>query len=100
MRISPARLAPVVALTLVACAHKPNANTQTQVAPTLAGDASHPAHAQGWVDTRLYFGLGLANHPEEGISEADWRDFLDREVTPRFPSGLSARPEGVMPRGW
>jgi hypothetical protein len=41
------------------------------------------------VDTKLYFGLGLADHPEQGISETEWRGFLDREVTPRFPSGLS-----------
>jgi hypothetical protein len=41
------------------------------------------------VDAKLYFGLGPADHPEQGISETDWRDFLDREVTPRFPAGLS-----------
>ncbi len=57
--------------------------------PTLKGDAAHPAHAQHWVDTRLYFGLGPADAPDKGVSEAAWRDFLDTEVTPRFPSGLS-----------
>jgi hypothetical protein len=41
------------------------------------------------VDTKLYFGLGPADHPERGISETEWRDFLDKEVTPRFPAGLS-----------
>jgi hypothetical protein len=41
------------------------------------------------VDTKLYFGLGPADHPEQGISEAKWLEFLDREVTPRFPDGLS-----------
>ena len=46
-------------------------------------DPAHPRQAAGWVDTRLYFGLGPAD------SEAGWRDFLDREVTPRFPDGLS-----------
>ncbi len=59
------------------------------VAPTLAGDPAHPAQTQGWVDTKLYFGLGPADHPEQGVSEAAWRDFLDKEVTPRFPDGLS-----------
>jgi hypothetical protein len=60
------------------------------VAPaTLAGDPAHPDVTKGWVDTKLYFGLGLADRPEQGVSEADWRSFLDREVTPRFPSGLS-----------
>jgi hypothetical protein len=61
---------------------------------TLEGDASHPAHAQGWVDTRLYFGLGPIEPPQGGHSEArvtdaDWLAFLDSEVTPRFPAGLS-----------
>jgi hypothetical protein len=56
---------------------------------TLHGDAAHPAHAQHWVDTRLYFGLGPAGAPDKGVSEAAWREFLDQEVTPRFPAGLS-----------
>jgi hypothetical protein len=55
----------------------------------LAGDPAHPGRTQGWVDTRLYFGLGPAGHPEQGVSEAAWRNFLDKEVTPRFPAGLS-----------
>jgi hypothetical protein len=57
--------------------------------PTLKGDPAHPDSTRGWVDTKLCFGLGLADHPEQGISETEWRGFLDREVTPRFPSGLS-----------
>ena len=56
---------------------------------TLKGDAAHPAHAVRWVDTRLYFGLGPADDPTKGVSEAAWREFLDKEVTPRFPTGLS-----------
>ena len=53
------------------------------------GGATHPTQAQGWVDTRLYFGLGPADQPQQGVSEQAWREFLDREVTPRFPDGLS-----------
>ncbi|WP_263353941.1 DUF3574 domain-containing protein [Acidicapsa acidisoli] len=64
-------------------------SSQTAPSPTLHGDAAHPAKTQGWVDTQLYFGLGPANAPEKGVSEAAWRDFLDKEVTPRFPDGLS-----------
>jgi hypothetical protein len=60
-----------------------------QTTPTLTGDAQQTGTAQNWVDTNLYFGLGPADHPEQGVSETDWRAFLDREVTPRFPSGLS-----------
>ena len=55
----------------------------------LHGDAAHPAKAANWVDTQLYFGLGPADDAGKGVSEADWRAFLDKEVTPRFPAGLS-----------
>ena len=58
-------------------------------ASTLHGDPAHPATASNWVDTRLYFGLGPADVPGKGVPDAAWRDFLDKEVTPRFPSGLS-----------
>jgi hypothetical protein len=64
-------------------------STQKAVSPVLHGDAAHPAKTLGWVDTQLYFGLGPADSPEKGVSEAAWRDFLDKEVTPRFPAGLS-----------
>jgi Protein of unknown function (DUF3574) len=57
--------------------------------PTLHHDPAHPAAAHNWVDTRLYFGLGPADAPGKGVPDAAWRDFLDKEVTPRFPSGLS-----------
>ena len=68
--------------------------SQSTVSPTLHGDAAHPAKTEGWVDTQLYFGLGLADATDsdekgKGVSEAAWRDFLDTEVTPRFPAGLS-----------
>jgi hypothetical protein len=81
-------LIPLLASPFTACMH-PGASPQTVVAPVLQGDAAHPGHTAGWVDTRLYFGLGPADHPEQGVSESQWRDFLDREVTPRFPDGLS-----------
>jgi hypothetical protein len=73
------------------CTHLSTASTATPTAaaPTLQNDPAHPEHTQGWVDTKLYFGLGPADNPDKGISEAKWRDFLDSEVTPRFPAGLS-----------
>lgn len=64
-------------------------SSQATASATLHGDAAHPAKTLGWVDTQLYFGLGPADSPEKGVSEAAWRDFLDKEVTPRFPAGLS-----------
>ncbi len=65
-----------------------SATAQTASA-TLHGDKSHPAATQNWVDTKLYFGLGPADNATKGVTEAQWRAFLDKEVTPRFPSGLS-----------
>ena len=67
----------------------PSLFAQASPGPTLHGDRAHPAHGAHWVDTRLYFGLGPADAPDAGVGEAAWRDFLDKEVTPRFPSGLS-----------
>ena len=88
MRIRLALPATVLAIALSGCAHQP-ASTVVATAPTLAGDPAHPGQTQGWVDTKLYFGLGPADNPDKGTSEARWREFLDKEVTPRFPDGLS-----------
>lgn len=78
----------MLALALGGCVHT-GAPLHAATAPTLQGDSAHPGRTEGWVDTELYFGLGPADHPEQGISEAKWREFLDRQVTPRFPAGLS-----------
>jgi hypothetical protein len=78
----------MLALALAACAHKPMVPA-VAAAPTLQGDPAHPGLTKGWVDTKLYFGLGPVDHPEQGVSESDWRSFLDREVSTRFPDGLS-----------
>jgi hypothetical protein len=79
----------LISMASAGCAHRPASQPPAAAAPTLEGDAAHPGHTQGWVDTRLYFGLGPADHLDQGISEAAWREFLDKEVTPRFPAGLS-----------
>jgi hypothetical protein len=57
--------------------------------PVLVGDPAHPASTTNWLDTKLYFGLGPADAKQKGVTEARWRTFLDKEVTPRFPAGLS-----------
>lgn len=38
-------------------------------------------------EVRLYLGRNIAGQP--GVSEADFIAFLDSEVTPRFPDGLT-----------
>ena len=90
MRVRRVLLVPLLSFVLAACsAHRPMPTGATAAPPTLAGDQAHPSRAQGWVDTSLYFGLGPADHLDQGISDGRWREFLDREVTPRFPDGLS-----------
>ncbi len=54
----------------------------------MQGDAARPAQAAGWVRSELYFAVGNEDGSDT-VDEAGWRDFLDREVTPRFPDGLT-----------
>ncbi len=70
----------------------PAASTATTA--SLQGDAARPGAAAGWVRSELYFGVGEESGASErtqtdAISEAQWRDFLDKQVTPRFPDGLT-----------
>ena len=53
MHVRPALLAPILALALASCPHKPV--QPVAAAPTLQGDPAHPGATQGWVDTKLYF---------------------------------------------
>ncbi|HEX4028952.1 MAG TPA: DUF3574 domain-containing protein [Terracidiphilus sp.] len=80
---------PLVMLIAITAGCARPATAPVPAAPTLAGDPAHPGHTQGWVETRLYFGLGPADEPGKGVSQTAWRDFLDKQVTPRFPAGLS-----------
>ncbi|MDX2200548.1 MAG: DUF3574 domain-containing protein [Phycisphaerae bacterium] len=45
------------------------------------------AAAEPMIRTELY--MGLARSGAANVSEADWAAFLAREVTPRFPDGLT-----------
>lgn len=90
MRIRKILLVLCLAVAAAGCAHRvPSGAPAGATASTLSSDPAHPGRAAGWVDTRLYFGLGAADHPGQGVSEARWREFLDKEVTTRFPDGLS-----------
>lgn len=89
MYVRAAAAALVLSLALCGCIHRVVQIQGANTAPTLRGDPSHPGATKGWVDTKLYFGLGSADQPDKGVSEAEWRSFLDQEVTPRFASGLS-----------
>ncbi len=90
MRVRSVLFAASLALALAGCAVHRSPQVGAATAPsTLTGDPAHPGQTQGWVNTMLYFGLGPADRQEQGISDTRWRQFLDAEVTPRFPDGLS-----------
>jgi hypothetical protein len=55
---------------------------------TLKGDPARPEVAH-WLRSELYFGIGQADDPEGGLREIQWQAFVDKEVTPRFPDGLT-----------
>ena len=63
------------------------------LAAALSGCASHgPSRGPCVVGERrssvdLYFGLSVKDAPD--VSDAQFADFLDKEVTPRFPQGLT-----------
>lgn len=43
--------------------------------------------AEPWIRTELFFGM---SRPDGGkISGSEWESFLDTEITPRFPEGLT-----------
>ncbi|MBP7704132.1 MAG: DUF3574 domain-containing protein [Caulobacter sp.] len=46
-----------------------------------------PAGLEPRVTAELYFGRNIG--PSLGVTDADWTRFVDEEVTPRFPAGLS-----------
>ncbi|GAA5155347.1 hypothetical protein GCM10023321_28520 [Pseudonocardia eucalypti] len=49
--------------------------------------AAPPPGCSGYVRTELFFGTTRQGGPE--ISDAEFRAFLDAEITPRFPDGLT-----------
>jgi hypothetical protein len=77
-------------LAVAGCATPPpvSVHTKDPASSTLQGDASRPAQAQ-WLRTELYFSVGPLEGKDGVISPARWREFLDQEVTPRFPDGFS-----------
>lgn len=77
-------------LAVAGCASPPpvSVHTKDPASSTLQGDATRPAQAQ-WVRTELYFSVGPIDGKKGVVSPARWREFLDQEVTTRFPDGFS-----------
>jgi hypothetical protein len=64
------------------------ADPAPQATAAFQGDAARPEAAH-WIRCELFFGIGSFGAPDDGVGEMRWRAFLDREVTPRFPDGLT-----------
>jgi hypothetical protein len=64
------------------------ADPPAQVTASLQGDAARPESAH-WLRNELYFAVGPMDAPDDDIREIRWHAFLDKEVTPRFPDGLT-----------
>ncbi len=79
-------LAALVALSLAA--QLAVAEPPAPAPATLQGDPARPESAR-WLRSELYFAIGPLDAPDDDIREIKWRAFLDREVTPRFPDGLT-----------
>ena len=83
-----AGLAVAMAVGGVGVAAVPAALVQTeQPAGQGCGFVAPEANAEPWVRTELFF--GTAKPDGTAVSEAEWQAFLDAEVTPRFPEGLT-----------
>ena len=58
---------------------------------------SCPAGQESMRTAQLFFGQNIGG--EHGVSEADFRKFVDEELTPRFPSGLTVLEGGGQWKG-
>lgn len=59
-------------------------------APQRTPSVERRVDAERWLRTELYFGLSPATaFTDMDDNERRWQTFLDREITPRFPDGLT-----------
>ncbi|OEJ33247.1 DUF3574 domain-containing protein [Streptomyces subrutilus] len=56
--------------------------------PALVGAALHADVGEPYQETRLYFGTERSDG-RDPVGEAEFMRFLDREITPAFPEGLT-----------
>ena len=56
-----------------------------------------PAGQEAQRTAQLFFGRNIGGQP--GVSEADFQKFIDSEITPKFPDGLTVIDGGGQWRG-
>lgn len=81
MRIVPSLSSAALSLFLLA------GPAAAQLAPAPTAIVCETYAAGAMIEAQLFFGRNIGN--EIGVSERDWTDFLNGEVTPRFPNGLT-----------
>ena len=59
--------------------------------------AACPAGQESLKTAQLFFGRNVANAP--AVSQAQFQQFVDAEITPRFPDGLTVMEGGGQWRG-
>jgi hypothetical protein len=87
MKLKPAMFAAALAAFLL-LARAAIAGAPAQATAALQGDAARPEAAH-WLRSELYFAIGPVDVADGGVGEMRWQAFFDREVTPRFPNGLT-----------
>jgi hypothetical protein len=72
---------------LPALAQQPSAESTPAIAQPLSPACKEVPGSHPFMRTDLFFGLGKPNGAE--VTEAEFQQFLAREVTPQFPDGLT-----------
>jgi hypothetical protein len=72
----------LIALTLAGCATATKTVTTAESALPAC-----PAGQEAMRTGQLFFGQNIGDKP--GVTDADFRKFVDEELTPRFPEGLT-----------
>jgi hypothetical protein len=70
-------------------APEPVAELLEQAIGADCGGGDEAVADEAWVRTELFFGTARPDGTE--VSEAEWNAFLDEEITPRFPDGLTVQ---------
>lgn len=79
-----------LAVSISACAHvQAPAGAPSTVTAAMHNDPARPADSGGWLRSELYFGTSSLNGEQGAVDDTRWIAFLDKEVTPRFPDGLT-----------
>ena len=87
LRHGPSLSSAVLSLLLLAAPAAAQLAPVPALSPAVSPTECEAYAAGAMIEAQLFFGRNIGN--ELGVSDREWTDFLDREVTPRFPNGLT-----------